>query len=495
MEILLLAVYGFFVSFLFLYSLAQLHLLLLFWKSKKNAFLLPPLAIDDIENVPSVTVQLPIYNEKYVIARLIKAVVALDYPKQRLEVQVLDDSTDETFEIVAKLVAQYKAEGFLIAHICRSERTGFKAGALKYGLSIAKGDFTAIFDADFVPPADFLRKTMPHFQNPKIGLVQTRWTHLNKEYSLLTRLQAFALDAHFNIEQGGRNYGKHFINFNGTAGVWRNECIIEAGNWQADTLTEDLDLSYRAQLKGWQFQYLNQVGTPAELPVEMNAMKSQQFRWTKGAAECTRKNLGKVLLAPNLPIFTKLHGLFHLMNSFVFISILMISLLSVPILWVKHSFASYAFLFQLASVFLLSFGILGFFYWSSENQIRQRTWRDVPQFLLDFVLFLSLSMGMSLHNALAVFEGYIGKKSPFVRTPKFNVQAKQDRWQGNTYFKSMLSGLTLVEAILAVYYLGGVFLAFYFGDFGLLPFHSMLAFGFGYVAWHTLRHSFVRIKV
>jgi len=494
MEILLLSTYGFFIGFLFLYSLVQLHLVVLFWKSKKASSLVTPLAFKDLNKVPFVTVQLPVYNEKYVAERLLEAITQLEYPHSRLEIQVLDDSDDETVELIAKAVATYQQQGIMIEHVRRPKREGFKAGALAYGLEIAKGDFTAIFDADFVPPTDFLMKTMPHFQNPKIGLVQTRWSHLNENYSLLTRLQAFALNAHFNIEQTGRNFGKHFINFNGTAGVWRNQCIIEAGNWQSDTLTEDLDLSYRAQLKGWQFQYLNEIGTPAELPVEMNAMKSQQFRWTKGAAECTRKNLGKVLNASGLPWFTKVHGLFHLMNSFIFISILMISLLSVPMLWVKNSFAEYHFLFNIASFFLLSFGILGIFYWSSELQFGKKTWRDIPAFLGRFFLFLSLSMGMSLHNALAVFEGYIGKKSPFVRTPKFNVTEKKDKWQGNTYFKSMWSGLTFVEALLAIYYFFGLMLGFYYWDFGLFPFHLMLTFGFAYVAWHTFSHSFLQIK-
>ena len=257
---------------------------------------------------PKVTVQLPVYNELYVIERLINTVCEFDYPKDLFEIQVLDDSTDETVNIIAAKIKEKLLEGFDIHHVRRPKRVGYKAGALKYGNEIAKGDFIAIFDADFIPSMDFLKKTIPYFHDENIGVVQTRWGHINKDYSLLTRLQAFGLDAHFTIEQSGRSSGDHFINFNGTAGVWRLDCINDAGGWQADTLTEDIDLSYRAQEKGWKFKYLEDFESPAELPVAMSALKSQQYRWTKGAAECSVKNLKLIFNSKNVSSRSKFHG-------------------------------------------------------------------------------------------------------------------------------------------------------------------------------------------
>lgn len=254
-------------------------------RKRKSSIQHPPLSFE----FPLVTVQLPIYNELYVVERLIDAVCLFEYPKNRLEIQVLDDSTDETVSIIAQKVRLYKAQGFDIQHIRRSSRDGFKAGALAYGLTAAKGEFIAIFDADFIPHPDFLTTTIPHFENATVGVVQTRWVHLNESYSLITQLQAFGLDGHFIVEQGGRNAAGHFINFNGTAGVWRKSCILDAGGWSAQTLTEDLDLSYRAQLRGWQFVYLENVETPAELPATMPALKSQQYRWMKGAPNAPAK--------------------------------------------------------------------------------------------------------------------------------------------------------------------------------------------------------------
>jgi cellulose synthase/poly-beta-1,6-N-acetylglucosamine synthase-like glycosyltransferase len=296
----IIGIYVLLLAFIFAYSLVQLNLLLKYLSSRKrrqnlDAEIMPA----DQSLWPLVTVQLPVYNELYVVERLIDSAVALNYPKEKLEIQVLDDSTDESFELAANKVQHYQLLGFNIKHIKRSERTGYKAGALAYGLEIAEGEFCAIFDADFVPDPDFLIKTLPHFANKEVGMVQSRWEHLNREYSLLTRLQAFALDAHFTVEQGGRNAGNHFINFNGTAGIWRVKAINDSGGWSADTLTEDLDLSYRAQLKGWKFIFLESLGSPAELPAAMNALKTQQYRWNKGAAECARKNLGKVLSSAN----------------------------------------------------------------------------------------------------------------------------------------------------------------------------------------------------
>ncbi len=318
--IILIVLYIIPIAFIALYSFAQLHLLSVYLKNKKNVISAKP----EIKEFPMVTVQLPIYNELYVIERLIDRVCEFDYPLDRLEIQVIDDSTDETLDIVAKRIATHQANGIDIKQVFRKDRVGYKAGALAKANITAKGEFLAIFDADFIPRRDFLIETIPYFVDSKIGVVQTRWDHLNLNYSILTKVQGFALDAHFSVEQTGRNILDHFINFNGTAGVWRKTCIDDAGGWQPDTLTEDLDLSYRAQLKGWKFKYLAHIESPAELPVTMTAIKSQQFRWTKGAAEVSKKLILKVLKS-NVPLSTKFHAFFHLLNSTVYIPIFLVA--------------------------------------------------------------------------------------------------------------------------------------------------------------------------
>ncbi len=379
-----------------------------------------------------------------------------------------------------------RAGGVDISHITRNDRIGFKAGALAHGLTLARGEFIAIFDADFLPPPDFLRRTIPYFQDAGIGVVQTRWEHVNEDYSLLTHLQAFGLDAHFRIEQRGRCAGGYFINFNGTGGVWRRTCILDAGNWQHDTLTEDLDLSYRAQVRGWKFKYLENVGTPAELPVTMSALKTQQFRWTKGAAECARKNLPAVFKSSKISALTKIHAFFHLTNSTVFPCILISSLLSIPFLFIKSSYPMYAGIYLYASFSLLSLLALGLFFRASRG-----FGKAVPfsPFLKDFLLFLSFSMGFSLHNSVAAVEGYAGKKMPFIRTPKYNIHKHTDSWKGKKYVVNGTDTITAIEFLLSLYFLSGVFLAFYLREYALLPFHIMLAVGFGLVAGYTVWQS------
>ena len=490
MEIVLIIIYTLALSFVFLYSIVQINLVYNYLtQPKKNA----PDAFKD-EDLPLVTVQLPLYNELYVVERLIDAVTQFDYPKEKLEIQLLDDSNDETLDIVAKKVKEYQLKGFQIYQHKRTNRTGFKAGALLEGTQIAKGEFIAIFDADFLPHSQFLRTALPYFKNEKIGVVQTKWEHLNKNYSLLTRLQAFGLDAHFTVEQTGRNKGNHFINFNGTAGIWRKSCIEDAGGWQSDTLTEDLDLSYRAQLKGWEFKYLQELGSPAELPAAMSALKTQQFRWTKGAAECTRKNLLKVLKSKTIPLKTKLHALFHLMNSSIFICIVLIAVLSIPMLIIKNSFVEYKLLFHYGSFFVLSLLFLSIYYFVSLSSEYKNKIKALFHFLFLFPLFLSVSMGLSLHNAIAVIEGYMGKKTPFIRTPKFNIQGNNDVWKGKKYMVSALSFLTVLEIILSFYFLYGIYAAFRYNDFVMLPLHMMLCLGFGYVSFYSLFHSWKLLK-
>ena len=489
MIILILLVYGLALFFVFAYSLTQLQLVLKYRKYSKAAKQRNEIAIQT-DFFPKVTIQLPIFNEHYVAERLLDQVAKIDYPAELLEIQLLDDSTDDTKILLQHKTKEWLEKGVNVVHIHREARSGFKAGALAEGLKMASGEFIAIFDADFMPSKDFLKRMMPHFKNTSVGMVQSRWEHLNRNYSKLTALQAFGLDAHFSVEQGGRNYGNHFINFNGTAGIWRKSTIEDAGGWQSDTLTEDLDLSYRAQLKTWKFVFVEEVGAPAELPATMNALKTQQFRWNKGAAECVRKNLGKVLRNRKLTFSTKLNAVFHLMNSSVFIAIFILAVLSLPVLLIKSQHLEYTYLFNLAGLFLLSLPILAIFYWHSLQKNHDNKREALYNFIKLFPLFLSVSMGLSLHNSWAVFEGYIGKKTPFLRTPKFNLSNQKDKkWTDNRYLKRKISPLAFLEIFMAMYFLFGIFLAFYLKDYGLLPFHLMLFFGFSYVAYYSIAHG------
>jgi cellulose synthase/poly-beta-1,6-N-acetylglucosamine synthase-like glycosyltransferase len=489
----MLVFYGISLLFTFCYSLVQMDLVRLYRKSKiQNQQPDYQISIEKPQtDFPLVTVQLPIFNELYVVERLLNAVAAFIYPREKLQIQVLDDSTDETEALIESKVSELRAKGLDISHIRRTYRDGFKAGALLNGLSQASGDFIAIFDADFLPSPDFLTRTIPCFKDERIGLVQTKWGHVNENYSLLTQLQAFGLDAHFTIEQQGRNTGRHFINFNGTAGVWRKSCIIDAGNWQSDTLTEDLDLSYRAQLKNWKFLYSEHVSSPAELPVTMNALKTQQFRWTKGAAECARKNLPSVLTSKHIRRSTKIHAFFHLMNCTVFVCVLLSALISIPLLFIKSNYPQFADVFLFASFAPLSLFLLSYFFWNSAGQKPDRT---IFSFLTKFPLFLSVSMGFSLHNSIALFEGYSGKKIPFIRTPKFNITSNKDRWQEKRYSIQGVTWVSMLEGLLSLYFLSGIYFDFYFRNYGFLLFHSMLILGFGYVFYHSIAHSIITAR-
>ena len=474
-----------FISF---YCLSQLFLLKNYLSKNKS--------LGDCKSInygytPKVTIQLPVYNEKYVVKRLLSAVSALDYPKDKLEIQVLDDSTDETTDILKNEIERLTKSGFDIQLIRRPERSGFKAGALAYGLTKAQGEFIAIFDADFVPDKAFLKQTIPCFSaDERIGLVQTRWKHLNKNYNILTRLQALGLDFHFTLEQTGRNKGGHFINFNGTAGIWRKACIETSGGWSADTLTEDLDLSYRAQLRGWKFQYLETVGSPAELPVTVPALKNQQFRWSKGAAECARKNLFLVLTDKNLRWSTKIHAVFHLLNSFLFVDILLMTLLSLPLLFVMKNHTEYSTLFYISRFFILNTLLLAGLYAFSVFRLYYKGWKDVLLFVIYFPLFLSFSMGLSLYNGVGVLEGYLGKKSPFIRTPKFNVTAPSDSWKKNSYNTRKISPITWMEGCVLLYVTTGLIVAIQQANMGMIPFMVMLVLGFGFIFISGIKQTF-----
>jgi cellulose synthase/poly-beta-1,6-N-acetylglucosamine synthase-like glycosyltransferase len=473
-----------------MYALAQLNLLYNYLSSKKKRSTCEKFDLNNPEEVPYVTIQLPVFNEMYVMERLLDNIALLDYPKDKLEIQVLDDSTDETVHSTKAHVDKLAATGLDIKHITRTNRVGFKAGALKEGLEIAKGEFIAIFDADFLPKPNWLKRTVPYFKDEKIGVVQTRWGHINRNYSLLTRIQAFALDAHFTLEQVGRNSKGHFINFNGTAGVWRKACIIDAGNWEGDTLTEDLDLSYRAQLKNWKFKYLEDVETPAELPIVISAARSQQFRWNKGGAENFRKMLWRVIRSNNISAKTKVHGLLHLLNSSMFLSIFIVAILSIPMLYIKNEYAHLRDYFYVMSFFIMSTIIFFVCYWFMYRNIYGSGFKKFFSYIGMFFTFFSIAMGFSLHNSIAVIEGHVGKKSEFVRTPKFNIKSFKDNWKNNKYLKKSISKNVVLEGILMLYFAFGLYSAFIVGDqggdFGLFPFHLMLCIGFGYVFFKSL---------
>ncbi|AIY12196.1 cellulose synthase family protein [Cellulophaga baltica] len=482
----IIAIYSIALVLIFFYSLAQLNLLFNYLSYNKKNETAPKYNLLDPKEIPFVTIQLPVYNEEYVMDRLLENIAKLEYPSSKLEIQVLDDSTDESVEKTAEHIKKLQETGLDIQHIRRENRSGFKAGALKEGLTIAKGEFIAIFDADFLPSADWLKKTIIYFKDQEIGVVQTRWGHINRDYSTLTRIQAFALDAHFTLEQVGRNAKGHFINFNGTAGIWRKECILDAGNWEGDTLTEDLDLSYRAQLKNWKFKYLEDVETPAELPVVISAARSQQFRWNKGGAENFRKTVTSVVSSKNIPFKTKFHGVMHLLNSSMFLCVFIVALLSIPMLYIKNSYGHLGWIFEVTSFFIVSTIILFVCYWFTYKSIQGSSFDNFIDYIKLFFTFFSIALGFSLHNSIAVLEGHMGKRSEFVRTPKFNLDNIKNSWKGNKYLATKLSPNMIIEAALMVYFLFGMYSAIPLNDFGLFPFHFMLFLGFGFVFFKSL---------
>ncbi|MDI6765210.1 MAG: glycosyltransferase family 2 protein [Bacteroidota bacterium] len=486
MQDFIIGTYFFSLSILFLFGSSGFVMIFYYLKhrDKKHE------SAGELKEFPEVTIQLPVYNEYYVVDRLLKAACAIDYPKEKIEFQVLDDSTDETTDLIKELVDQYQNQGFDIKHVRRGSRDGFKAGALKYGLITARGEFISIFDADFIPPKNFLNDTLPYFyQNRKVGLVQTRWEHLNREYSFLTRIQAMALDGHFVIEQNVRNKAGFFINFNGTGGIWRKECIFDAGNWEADTLTEDLDLSYRAQLRGWKFKFLNDVTSPAELPSEINALKSQQFRWTKGAIETARKILPRVWKS-DLPFEKKLHATFHLSNNIVFPFILLAGILNVPLIFIKHQ-GGYETYFAIMAIFVFAFIGSFLFYLYSQKDV----YHDWRKRMLLFPLFMAGSMGFAVNNTKAVIEGLIKKKSEFVRTPKYSVIDKKDTWLDKKYVLKKFNYTVIIELLLAMYCFFGVISSIYYLEIAALPFQLLFTMGFGLVAWLSIRHAWMARKL
>lgn len=442
--------------------------------------------------LPHVTVQLPIYNERYVVKRLIHAVVGLCYPQDLLEIQILDDSTDETTAMAARQVKHYRRQGFDIALLHRSHRQGYKAGALKEGLEVAKGEFIAIFDADFVPTPDFLERTLPFFQDPAIGMVQTRWEHINGDYSILTRAQAFGINGHFWVEQAARCWSGLFMNFNGSGGIWRRQAIEEAGGWQEDTLTEDLDLSYRAQLQGWRLKFLPQVVCPSEIPVQMSAVKSQQHRWAKGSIQTAKKLLPRILQAKISP-FKKYQAFCHLTNYMVHPLIVIVVLMSSLSFMLPTASLS-----RMPSLLALCFLMATFAPSCMYLYAHGHLYGDWKRRLWAFPFLLIFGTGIALNNTKAILEAVCNVQSDFVRTPKFRIERVSDTWVGRRY-RAPFPWLSIGEALLALYCVYGIVYGMRHGVSLMNPFHLLFTVSFIWVAtlsfveawqkWHPRRRD------
>jgi cellulose synthase/poly-beta-1,6-N-acetylglucosamine synthase-like glycosyltransferase len=465
-----------------------LHRYFIVYLFLKNRCRIPqPAAVFD--QLPVVTVQLPIFNEIYVVERLLKSVSELDYPRDRLQIQVLDDSTDETREMTRSCVDRLSAQGFDVELIHRLNRVGYKAGALEEGLSSARGEFICILDADFVPQPGLLKSTVDFFTDPKIGMIQTRWGHLNRGYSLLTRVQAMFLDGHLLLEQVARSRSGRFFNFNGTAGLWRKSCIQQAGGWQHDTLTEDLDLSYRAQLEGWKFVFLTDVVTPAELPVDMNGFKSQQHRWTKGSIQTCKKLLPRIWRS-RLPLPIKIEATGHLVSNFAYLLLACLCVLLHPSTGGPESGWLRMLLLDVP-IFLTASLSVAVFYVCAQRELYPRTW--MKEILL-LPALIALGVGLSINNARAVLEAVFNHHSEFKRTPKYGIEKKSQSWRSCRYMP-LRSLLPLIEMAFAIYFSYFVWFALRHGQYFTVPFLIMFQCGFFYVAlssmaqwWH--RFSF-----
>jgi cellulose synthase/poly-beta-1,6-N-acetylglucosamine synthase-like glycosyltransferase len=434
------------------------------------------------ETLPTLTVQLPLYNEMYVAPRLIDAVCALDYPRERLEIQVLDDSTDETTEIVRREAERRRAEGFDIKLLHRDDRTGFKAGALEAGLAVAQGELIAIFDADFVPPPDFAQRLVHHFTDPEVGMVQARWGHLNPNHSPLTRVQSMFLDGHFMIEHTARNRSGRFFNFNGTAGMWRRSCIEDAGGWQHDTLTEDLDLSYRAQIKGWRFVFLPEEITPAELPVEVAAFKLQQHRWAKGSIQTGLKLLPRIWRS-TLPFKVKTEATFHLSANVGYLLMVGLALLVVPSVWLRSAISPWTIVLVDLPIVLFSSMSVAAFYMVAQRETLG-SWRGLGRWV---PFLMALGIGLSINNSRAVIEALRGRTSPFHRTPKYNLR-RGESVQTRRY-RGAVNRDTWIELSLAVYFAGAVIAAAASGLWGSIPFLLLFEVGYAYTSLVALAQA------
>jgi cellulose synthase/poly-beta-1,6-N-acetylglucosamine synthase-like glycosyltransferase len=475
------------------YGLHRYQLVWLYYRHRKNATHEPPMHFDQL---PFITIQLPIFNEQYVVDRLIEAVCNLDYPRDRLEIQVLDDSTDETRQVASTIVERYRAgfngEPQPIGYIHRTNRHGYKAGALDHGLKSAKGELVAIFDADFIPPPDWIMRVVHHLADPGVGMVQTRWTHLNRDYSFLTQVSAILLDGHFVLEHGGRSRANVFFNFNGTAGMWRRVAIEQAGGWQHDTLTEDTDLSYRAQLAGWRFKYLQDVICPAELPIEMTAFKTQQARWAKGLIQTSKKILPRVFRA-DLPFHIKLEAFYHLTANISYPLMVLLSIVLMPVMIIRFYQGWFQMLLIDLPLFLASTCSVSSFYLVSQKELFPGKWYKALLYL-PFVMALG-GIGLTLTNSKAVMEALFGIKSSFKRTPKYRVEKRGEKSQAIKYRKR-LGILPWIELLISAYFALTIWYAVANGNYITVPFLFLFVFGYGYTALLSLlQGAFERFRV
>src|SRR5437660_4585696 len=475
-EVLFLATYFLVLLILSIYGSHRYVMAYLYYKYKGNL----PAPKGRFETPPRVTIQLPVYNEMYVVERLIDAVARIDYPRDRLEIQVLDDSTDETQGIARAKVERLKRQGHDIVYLHRDNRHGFKAGALQEGLKIARGELVAVFDADFVPSPDFLRKSVNYFTDERIGMVQVRWEHLNRDYTHLTQAQAIFLDGHFVIEHTARNRSGRFFNFNGTAGVWRRATIEDAGGWQHDTLTEDLDLSYRAQLKGWRFVYLPEVVSPAEVPVEMNAFKTQQHRWAKGSVQTARKIL-PLILRSDLPREVKIEAFFHLTANFTYPLMILLTVLMPVSMVIRFKHGWYEVLMLDLPFFCTATMSVVMFYVASQREIGMPLWQRVKY--LPFIM--ALGIGMCVNQSKAVIEALVGYETGFTRTPKMGVRGKDRSWLRKRY-RTLLTAQPVLELALGAYLTSAIWFALDKGVYFSLPFLLLFQWGFFYVGLMSL---------
>ena len=466
------------------YGLHRYFIVYLFLKNRRRV----PQPLSHFEQLPVITVQLPLFNEIYVVERLLKSVSELDYPRERLQIQVLDDSTDETRYLTASCAQKLAERGFDVELIHRTDRVGYKAGALEAGLATARGDFVCILDADFVPQPELLRSAVHFFTDPKVGMIQTRWGHINRGYSLLTRVQAMFLDGHLLLEQVARSRSGRFFNFNGTAGIWRKSCIAESGGWQHDTLTEDLDLSYRAQLAGWKFVFLTDVVTPAELPVDMNGFKSQQHRWTKGSIQTCKKLLPRIWRS-GLPLPIKIEATGHLTSNFAYLLLACLCVLIHPSAGGPQSGWLRMFLLDVP-IFLSASVSVAVFYICAQRELHPRTW--MKEILL-LPALIALGVGLSINNARAVLEAVFNHPSEFTRTPKYGIENKRQTWRSCRYMP-LKSVLPIVEVGFAIYFSYIVWYAVAHEQYFTLPFLVMFQCGFLYVALSSLAQWWPRIN-
>lgn len=460
----------------FIYASHRYYMVYLYYKHQKDR----PRLTRRLDPLPRVTIQLPTYNEMYVVRRLITAACNIDYPKELLDIQVLDDSTDETSIIAQECVRKFRERGYDIVYIHRENREGFKAGALSEGLKIAKGEFIAIFDADFVPSKDILQKTIHYFVDENVGMVQTRWTYLNRDYSLLSKVQAIMLDGHFVIEHTARNWSGRFFNFNGTAGIWRRKAIETSGGWQHDTLTEDLDLSYRAQLMGWRFIFLRDEVSPSEIPVEINGFKSQQHRWAKGSIQ-TAKKLLPLILKSKLPFRIKAEAFFHLTNNVAYLLMLLLSILMYPSMIARINVGWFQMLVTDVPFLLVATMGISFFYTCSQKE-STRNWISR---LIYMPMLMSLGIGLSVNNSRAVLEAFFNRQTEFQRTPKFKIEGKKDRWYHKRY-RGRISPMVIMELSLGLYFTFNIYFAYANKIYVSIPFLMIFQVGYFYVAFLSL---------